>query len=148
MTDSLTIDALIADLARRGEVAPDQARAVMAGALGLLDKHAGQDARRALYEAVPGAETLALSDEARPTGGGGLFGGLFGGLMRGAGGLSGAAMADGMGLLSRLKAVGVNKDDLKRLLPLARERVRQATGRDLLGEAIRSVPGLGPMLGG
>lgn len=144
MTDSLTIDALIHDLARRGEVAPDQARAVLAGALGLLDKHAGQDARRALYEAVPGAETLALSDEARPTGGGGLFGGL----MRSAGGLSGAAMADGMGLLSRLKAVGVDKDDLKRLLPVARERLRQATGRDLLGEAIRSVPGLGPMLGG
>ena len=33
-------------------------------------------------------------------------------------------------------------------LPVARERVRQATGRDLLGEAIRSIPGLGAMLGG
>ncbi|RZJ17016.1 MAG: hypothetical protein EON91_10960 [Brevundimonas sp.] len=144
MTDTLTIDALIADLARQADVAPEQARAVLAGALGLLGKHAGQDARSALFDAVPGAEALAVSDEARPAGGGGLFGGL----MRGAGGLSGAAVADGMGLLSRLKAVGVDKDDLKRLLPVARERLRQATGRDLLGEAIRSVPGLGPMLGG
>lgn len=144
MTDTLTIDALIADLARQADVDPEQARAVLAGALGLLDKHATQDARRALFDAVPGAEALAGSDEARPQGGGGLFGGL----MRGAGGLSGAAVADGMGLLSRLKAMGLDKDDLKRLLPVARERLRQATGRDLLGDAIRSVPGLGPMLGG
>lgn len=143
MTDSLNIDGLIADLSDRAGLPPDQARAVLAGALGLLDKHAADEPRRDLFDAVPGAEALARSDAGRPGGGGSLFGGL----MRGAGGLSGAAVADGMGLLSRLKAMGIDKDDLGRLLPVARERVRQATGRDLLGEAIRSIPGLGPMLG-
>lgn len=143
MTESLTTDALIADLSTRAGLSPDQARAVLAGALGLLGKHAAEGPRRALFDAVSGAEALARSDEGRPRAGGGLFGGL----MRGAGGLSGAAIADGMGLLSRLKAAGIDKDDLGRLLPAVRERVRQAGGRDLLGEAIRSVPGLGPMLG-
>jgi len=69
-------------------------------------------------------------------------------LMKSTGGLSGAAIADAMGLLDRLKKAGVDKDDLKRLLPAARDRVRDATGRDLLGEAVKTVPGVGPLLGG
>ena len=56
--------------------------------------------------------------------------------------------AEAMGLLDQLKDHGVGKDELKRLLPAARERVRAATGRDLLGDAVRSVPGVGPLLGG
>ena len=52
-----------------------------------------------------------------------------------------------MGLLDRLKDQGVSKDDLKRLLPAARDQVRIATGRDLLGDAVRGVPGVGALLG-
>ena len=69
------------------------------------------------------------------------------GLMASAGGVSGAAVADAMGLLERLKDEGVDKAALKRLLPAARGVVRTATGCDLLGEAVRSVPGVGPLLG-
>ena len=67
--------------------------------------------------------------------------------MASAGGVSGAAVAEAMGLLDRLRSEGVDKAALKRLLPAARDRVRAATGRDLLGEAVRSVPGVGPLLG-
>lgn len=142
MTRPLTIDALIQQSAADAAMAPGQARAVLTGALGLLEKHAGLEPRDALYAAVPGAEALARSPEARPR-----SGGLFGGLMKAGGGLSGAAIADAMGLRDRLKRAGVDKDDLKRLLPAARRQVLAATGRDLLGEAVRSIPGVGPLLG-
>jgi hypothetical protein len=36
---------------------------------------------------------------------------------------------------------------LKRLLPAARDAVREATGRDWLGEAVKTVPGVGALLG-
>jgi len=138
----ISVEDLIADAADGADLALDQARAALVGALGLLDKHAEVEAREAFYAAVPGAEVLARSDEARPR-----AGGLFGGLMKSTGGLSGAAIADAMGLLDRLKRQGVGKAELKRLLPAARDRVRSVTGRDLLGNAVRSIPGVGALLG-
>lgn len=140
---ALDLDALIAHAAAVSQVDEAAARAVLIGALGLIEKHAAQEPALALYAAVPGAERAAASPEARPKGGGGLFGGL----MKGAGGVSGAAIADGMGLKDRLKAQGIGSAELKRLLPAARDRVREATGRDLIGEAVRSIPGVGPLLG-
>ena len=142
MTASLTLDSLIADVAPRAGLTADQTRAALTGALGLLDKHAEPAALDALYAAVEGAEDTARSAEAKPK-----SGGLFGGLMKSAGGVSGAAIADAMGALDRMKRIGVEKDDLKRLLPIARDRVTAATGRDLLGEVVRTVPGVGPLLG-
>ena len=50
-------------------------------------------------------------------------------------------------LLER-RCPGVDREDLKRLLPAARDQVRAATGRDWLDEAVRTVPGVGAMLGG
>jgi hypothetical protein len=140
---TLTFDTLIARAAGTVDLTPDQVRAALTGALGLLDKHADRGPLSALYAALPGAELAAQSPEARPRGGG-----LFGGLMKSAGGVSGAAISDAMGALDRMKRIGVDKDGLKRLLPVAREQVTAATGRDLLGDAIRTVPGVGPMLGG
>jgi hypothetical protein len=137
----MTLDELIDTAAADAGMTASQARPALVGALGLLDKHADPDAARRLYEAVDGAEAAARSQEARPR-----SGGLFGGLMKGAGGLSGAAIADAMGLLDRLRAQGAGKDQLKRLLPAARERIRAAAGRDVLGEAVASVPGLGGLL--
>ena len=139
----LTLDALIARASETVDLTSDQVRAALTGALGLLDKHADRGPLSALYAALPGAEIAAQSPEARPRGGG-----LFGGLMKSAGGVSGAAISDAMGALDRMKRIGVDKDDLKRLLPAAREQVTAATGRDLLGDVIRTVPGVGPMLGG
>ncbi|WP_298159253.1 hypothetical protein [Brevundimonas sp.] len=142
MSPTLTFDAVIAAAAADAGLTGAQARAALTGALGLLDRHAGRDALAALYAAVEGAETAARSKAAeRPRRG------LFGGIMASAGGVSGAAVAEAMGLLDRLKDEGVDKAALKQLLPAARDRVCAATGRDLLGEAVRSVPGVGPMLG-
>ena len=121
-----------------------QLAAALAGALGLLDKHADRAPVGEIYAAVPGARELAASPEGRVKGGGGLLGGL----MKSAGGVSGAAMADAMGMLSRLQKQGVDKADLKALLPVAEDWIRAKTGRDLLREAVASVPGVGVMLAG
>ena len=135
-------DDIVASAAAAAGLTEAQGQIALTGALGLLDRHAAREAVTALYAAVTGAEAAARSKAAeRPKRG------LFGGLMASAGGVSGAAVAEAMGLLERLKAEGVDKAALKRLLPAARERVRAATGRDLLGEAVRSVPGVGPLLG-
>ncbi|WP_271084877.1 hypothetical protein [Brevundimonas sp. NIBR11] len=139
---ALTFDAIAASAAAAAGLTEAQGQVALTGALGLLDRHAGREPLAALYAALPGAETAARSKAAeRPKRG------LFGGLMASAGGVSGKAVAEAMGLLEQFKAEGVGKDDLKRLLPAARERVRAATGRDLLGEAVKSVPGVGPLLG-
>ena len=140
---SVSIETLIADAAQAAGLPLDAARAALVGALGLLEKHADGETRDAFYAAVPGGAALARSPEAKPRGGG-----LMGGLIKSTGGVSGAAIADAMGLLDRLKKAGVDKDDLKRLLPAARDRVREATGRDLLGEAVKTIPGVGPLLCG
>ncbi len=141
-TTTLTFDDVATSAARTAGLTQAQGQAALTGALGLLDRHAGHEPLAALYAAVDGAEAAARSKAAeRPKRG------LFGGIMASAGGVSGAAVAEAMGLLDRLKDEGVDKAALKRLLPAARERVRAATGRDLLGEAVRSVPGVGPLLG-
>ena len=142
MNQTITIEDVMAQAAVKAGLEPDQAHAVMVGALGLLEKHADVEPRDAFYDAVPGAAALARSPDAKPRGGG-----LMGGLMKSAGGVSGAALGDAMGLLDRLKKVGVGKDELKRLLPAARNAVTQATGRDWLGEAVRTIPGVGALLG-
>jgi hypothetical protein len=143
MTSTLTFDTLIAQAAKAADLTLDQTRATLTGALGLLDKHAERGPLADLYAAVPGAEDAARSPDAKPK-----SGGLFGGLIKSAGGVSGAAIADAMGALDRMKTIGVDKDDLKRLLPVARDQVTRTTGRDLLGDVIRTVPGVGPLLGG
>ena len=142
MNQTITIEDVLAQAAVKAGLETDRTHAVLVGALGLLEKHADVEARDAFYAAVPGAAELARSSEARPRGGG-----LMGGLMKSAGGVSGAALGDAMGLLDRLKKIGVGKDDLKRLLPAARDAVTRATGRDWLGEAVRTIPGVGALLG-
>lgn len=142
MNSTIPIEDVISRASIRAGLEPGQARDALVGALGLLEKHAEVGARDAFYAAVPGAAVLARSAEARPRGGG-----LMGGLMKSAGGVSGAAIGDAMGLLDRLKRVGVGKDELRRLLPAARDAVREETGRDWMGEAVKTVPGVGALLG-
>lgn len=143
MTQNIAIDDVISAAAARAELTPDQGRIALVSALGLLEKHAEPQALVGLYEAVTGARDLALSEEARPP-----RGGLMGGLMKSAGGVSGKAIGDAMAVLGKLEKIGVDRDGLKRLLPAARDQIRQATGRDWLGEAVRTVPGVGALLGG
>lgn len=143
MSTTISIEQVIAGAASKAGLTPEQAHIALTSALGLLDKHAEPEALAGVYAAVPGAEALARSDEARPP-----RGGLMGGLMKSAGGLSGKAIGDAMAVLGRLEKIGVSRDDLKRLLPAARNQIRNATGRDWLGEAVRTVPAVGSLLGG
>ena len=137
-----TFAALVLGAAADADLPEDAARAALTGALGLLERHAAAEPLAAFYAAVEGAEDAALSDGAeRPKRG------LFGGFLASAGGVSGKAVSEALGLLEQLEPKGVGKAELKRLLPAARARVRAATGRDLLGDAVRSVPGVGPLLG-
>lgn len=142
MSITISIEQVIAGAADRAGLKVEQARIALTSALGLLDKHAEPEALAELFAAVTGAEALARSDEARPP-----RGGLMGGLMKSAGGLSGKAIGDAMAVLGRLEKIGVGRDELKRLLPAARDQITAATGRDWLGEAVKTVPGVGSLLG-
>lgn len=139
---------MIEDLIAKGSAATglsaDKVRLALAGALGLLEKHAANDRLRGLYAAVPGAEALARSPEAQVK----PAGGLFGGLMRSAGGVSGAAVADAMAMLDKAQKAGVGKPQLKVLLKTVEAEVKARTGRDVLRETLASVPGVGSLLGG
>ncbi|WP_395652255.1 hypothetical protein [Brevundimonas sp.] len=143
MSTMIPLDDLISAAADKAGLTPEQGRAALVAALGLLDKHAEPEAMAAVYAAVSGAREAAQSDEAKPP-----RGGLMGGLMKSAGGLSGKAIADAMAVLGRLEKIGVGRDELKRLLPAARNRLRAVTGADPLGEAVKTVPGVGALLGG
>lgn len=142
MSTTISIEQVVAGAAETSGLTVEQARISLTSALGLLDKHAEPEALTGLYAAVTGAQALALSDEAKPP-----RGGLMGGLMKSAGGLSGKAIGDAMAVLGRLEKIGVDRDDLKRLLPAARDQIATASGRDWLGDAVRTVPGVGSLLG-
>lgn len=139
-----SFDTLAAEASAAAGLNPAKGRSALVQALGLLDAHGDRDAMARLYSAVPGAEDAAASPEAKPRGGGGLFGGM----MRSAGGVSGKAMADAMGLRERLKKQGLDDAALTRAARALRDRVKAATGRDLLGEALASVPGVGRLIAG
>lgn len=143
MTRNIAIEDVISAAAAQAGLTPEQARTALVSALGLLEKHAEPEALAGFYASAPGAHDLARSDEARPP-----RGGLMGGLMKSAGGVSGKAIADAMAVLGKLEKIGVDREALKRLLPAARNQIREATGRDWLGEAVRTVPGVGALLGG
>jgi hypothetical protein len=137
------IDDLVRQVSEQTRLDEAQSRTALAGALGLMSKHAGDKAKlRELYDAVPGAEALAAWG-ARLTGGGGMLGGL----MKGVGGKSGAAAADAMSMLSRVGKDGITQDDLRAVLPVASRYVKARAGRNLLKEVAESIPGLGAMLG-
>ena len=137
------IEELYAEAAGRTRMDERQVKAALSGALGLIHKHADPAKTQALFQAVPGTQALAAAG-APPKGGGGLMGGL----MKAAGGAGGAAMSDALALQGRLGKQGVGQDDLKQLLPIARAFVQRKTGKDLLGDTLKSIPGVGSMLGG
>ena len=138
------IEELFGEAAARTGLKEPQVIAALAGALGLIRKHADPAKAQALFAAVPGTADLAEAGaEAAPR-----TGGLLGGLMKAAGGSGGAAMSDAMALQGRLQKLGVSTEALKQLLPVARAFVERRTGRDLLGDTLRSIPGVGGLLGG
>ena len=137
------IEELYAEAAGKTRLDERQVKDALAGSLGLIHKHAEPAKTQALFQAVPGTQALAAAG-APPKGGGGLLGGL----MKTAGGSGGAAMSDALALKGRLAKQGISQDDLKQLLPVARAFVQRKTGKDLLGDTLRSIPGVGSMLGG
>lgn len=135
------IDQLFPVAATKTGLSETQVIAALSGSLGLIRKHGDRGKVQALFDGVPGATELAEAGQAaapKPKGG------LFGGLAKAAGG---AAAPDALALMDRLKAQGVGTDKLRALLPVARDWVTDRTGRDLLGEALKSVPGAGALLG-
>jgi hypothetical protein len=133
------IEDLLPDAAARTGLSETQVLAALAGSLGLIKKHGDPPRVQALFAGVPGTADLADAGQAaapKPKGG------FLGGLAKAAGG---AAAPDALALLDRLKAQGVGADDLKALLPVARTFVQGRTGKDLLGDALRSVPGSGAL---
>ena len=135
------IDELISTAAQKTGLSAAQVRTALAGALSLVRKHADGTAVEALLDKVPGLD--ALADEGDQAKGGG---GLMGGLMKGLGGASGGAMADGMALMQNLAKDGISAEDLKLLVPVATKLVHEKTGHDVLGDALKSIPGVGGML--
>jgi hypothetical protein len=134
------IDDLIAKAAAATRLDAAQARTALAGALALIDRHGDRTKVASLYSAVPGAQALAGE-------GAGVLpkAGLMGGLMAK---VAGGPAADGMALMGRLQKDGISMEDLKTLLPVAMDWVRQTTGRDLLRDVAASIPGVGQMLAG
>lgn len=134
------IDELFSEAQAKTRLNETEVIASLAGALGLIKKH-GEPARvQALFAGVPGTSDLAEAGEAAaPKPKGGLFGGL-------AKAVGGAAAPDALALMDRLKGQGVGSDDVKALLPVAREWVRGKTGKDLLGDALQSIPGMSGFL--
>ena len=138
------LDELFTEATAKTRLNERQVIAALAGALGLIRKHGDPAKVQALFAGVPGtADLAAAGGEAAPK-----SGGLLGGLMKAAGGAGGAAMSDALALQTRLNKQDVHSDDLKQLLPVARAFVQRKTGKDLLGETLRSIPGVGGMLGG
>ena len=136
------IEQLIERVTAGSNLGPDQVRAALSGALGLIQKH-GDGAKVAeLFDAVPGAAGLAAEGAPAQQGGG-----LLGGLMKGFGGSGGAAMSDAMALVQKLGRDGVQMSDLQQVLPIAQQFVVEKVGEDKLGEVLRSIPGVGGMLG-
>ena len=134
------IEELFGEAAEKTRLNENQVIASLAGALGLIKKHGEPGKVRALFDGVPGTSDLAEAGEAAaPKAKGGLFGGL-------AKAVGGSAAPDALALMDRLKGQGVHSDDLKSLLPLARSFVQRKTGRDLLGDALGSIPGMGAFL--
>ena len=138
------IEELYPEAAAQTRMTEPQVKTALAGALGLIQKHADPAKSRALFDGVPGTQPLAAAGAQAAKGGGGLLGGL----MKSAGGAKGAAMADALALQGRLAKQGISQDHLKQLLPVARAFVQRKTGKDLLGDTLKSIPGVGPMLGG
>lgn len=136
------IEQLFTEASAKTGLSETQVIAALSGSLGLMKKHGDPTCVRALFSAVPGASDLAEAGEAAAPK---ANGGLFGGLAKAAGG---AAAPDALALMDRLKGQGVGSKDLQSLLPVARQWVERTTGRDLLGDALKSIPGAGALLGG
>lgn len=139
------IEDLIAEAVDGARLSESQVLAALAGSLGLIEKHGEPGKVRALFDGVQGTADLAEAGAATASNSGG---GLLGGMMKAAGGAGGAAISDALALQKRLNRLGVANEDLRRLLPLARGFIERRTGRDLLGDALKSIPGVGGLLGG
>src|SRR5690242_4661129 len=115
------IEDLIQKCAAAAGMTPDKARETLAAALGLMKTHADPAKLAELFQAVPGADNLAVQGQAMaPKKGGGLLGGL----MKTVGGSGGAALSDAMAMAAHLNAQGISNGQLKKLLPVAEDWVR------------------------
>jgi len=142
MAKTFTIDDVIRRAAVKSACSEDQARQVITAGFWLLHKHGEPSAVRAVFDRLPGAAAVAGSTAAvrrKP--------GLLAGLIKATNGLPLAVVADGAALLIRFKAAGIERVTAKRVTRSVRHQVEVETGHDLVGDALRTIPGVGDMLG-
>ena len=137
------IDELVTRIVANTRLDEGKARLVLGSAYRMIGAHADPAKVRRLREAVPGLESLAAEGSASLGGGG-----LMSGMMRTLGGSYGAALSDSMAMGQELNARGITNGQLKKVLPIAMDWVKERTGRDLLRETLESIPGVGVLLSG
>ena len=127
------MEELIARVANRANIEPDQAQRAIGLIFAFLRKEAPSADVDALLAAVPGAdEAAAAGENDKPSGGG-----LMGGLMNMLGGGSGL-----MGLAAQLTGIGLGTGEMasvgKELFAYAREKA----GDDRVNQVASAIPGL------
>jgi hypothetical protein len=133
-TSEDVMDELIAQIATKAGLDIATARQAAGIVLAFLQKEAPPEELSKLFAALPGAETLALT-EGGNAGGGGIMGAL-GGLMGGGGGGL-------MALAGQLGAAGLSMDQMQTLGHELYAYGREKAGEDTMGAIIGAVPGLG-----
>jgi predicted lipid-binding transport protein (Tim44 family) len=84
-----------------------------------------------LFEKLPGAAELAAAHGGDGAGGGGLMGMLAGGLMGGP-----------LAMITKLQAIGLNVDQIKKVGTLTLDHAKKQAGIKAVREAAANIPGL------
>lgn len=122
------MDELVNTIAGKAGLDPATAAKAVGIVLAFLRKEAPPEPVARLFEAMPGAATLA--DQA---------GGSSGGLMGALGGMMGGGL---MALAGQLTSAGLGMDQMQVLGHELFAAGRQAAGEDTMGEIVGAVPGL------
>lgn len=85
----------------------------------------------ALFKKLPGASELVTAHGGDGAGGGGLMGILAGGLMGGP-----------LAMITKLQAIGLNVDQIKKVGTLTLEHAKKQAGIKAVREAAANIPGL------
>ncbi|WP_406856817.1 DUF2267 domain-containing protein [Alsobacter sp. KACC 23698] len=123
---------LISRISAASGMDPELARKAVGIILSFLQKEAPAEDVGRMFQAMPGAETLA-AEQAGGGGGGGILGAIGG--MMGGGGL--------MALAGQLTSAGLSMDQMQTLGKELFAYGRETAGEDTMGAIVGAVPGLG-----
>ncbi|WP_460449401.1 DUF2267 domain-containing protein [Alsobacter sp. SYSU BS001988] len=123
---------LISRISAASGMDPELARKAIGIILSFLQKEAPAEDVGRMFQAMPGAETLA-AEQAGGGSGGGILGAIGG--MMGGGGL--------MALAGQLTSAGLSMDQMQTLGKELFAYGRETAGEDTMGAIVGAVPGLG-----